>query len=69
MRAVIVREPGAPESMVLTDLPLPVPGPDEVLVRVQAAGVNRPDLMKRKGLYPPPPGASPLLGLLSLIHI
>lgn len=63
MRAVIVREPGAPESMVLADLPLPVPGPGEVLVRVQAAGVNRPDLMQRKGLYPPPPGASPLLGL------
>ncbi|MBB2158856.1 NAD(P)H-quinone oxidoreductase [Gluconacetobacter sacchari] len=63
MRAVIVREAGAPESMTLADIPLPVPGPGEVLVRVQAAGVNRPDLMQRKGQYPPPPGASPILGL------
>ncbi|MBB2202903.1 NAD(P)H-quinone oxidoreductase [Gluconacetobacter tumulisoli] len=63
MRAVTIREPGGPEAMALTDLPLPVPGPGEVLVRVMAAGLNRPDLMQRQGLYPPPPGASPILGL------
>ncbi|GBQ81083.1 zinc-dependent alcohol dehydrogenase [Gluconacetobacter johannae DSM 13595] len=63
MRAVTIREPGGPEAMVLTDLPLPEPGPGEVLVRVMAAGLNRPDLMQRQGLYPPPPGASPILGL------
>ncbi|CAP54466.1 NAD(P)H-quinone oxidoreductase [Gluconacetobacter diazotrophicus] len=63
MRAVVVRDPGPPDAMELADLPLPRPGPGEVLVRVMAAGVNRPDIMQRQGLYPPPPGASPILGL------
>lgn len=63
MRAVVVRDPGPPDAMELADLPLPLPGPGEVLVRVMAAGVNRPDIMQRQGLYPPPPGASPILGL------
>ncbi|MBM9402239.1 NAD(P)H-quinone oxidoreductase [Gluconacetobacter azotocaptans] len=63
MHAVTIGEPGGPEVMALTDLPLPEPGPGEVLVRVLAAGLNRPDLMQRQGLYPPPPGASPILGL------
>lgn len=63
MRAVIVTEPGGPEVMQIGEMPLPEPAQGEVLVRVHAAGVNRPDIMQRKGLYPPPPGASPLLGL------
>nr|WP_241237106.1 NAD(P)H-quinone oxidoreductase [Georgenia faecalis] len=50
-------------SLTLTDLPDPVPGPGEVLVRVAAAGVNRADLLQRAGHYPPPPGASPVIGL------
>jgi NADPH2:quinone reductase len=49
--------------MHLIDAPLPVPGEGEVLIRVAAAGVNRPDVQQRKGLYPPPPDASPVLGL------
>ncbi|WP_254454642.1 NAD(P)H-quinone oxidoreductase [Acetobacter estunensis] len=63
MTAVLVDEPGSPEVMKLGEVSLPVPAAGEVLVRVQASGVNRPDIMQRKGLYPPPPGASPLLGL------
>jgi NADPH2:quinone reductase len=54
---------GGPEVLVLATGPVPEPKPDEVLVRVQAAGVNRPDVAQRQGSYPPPPGASPILGL------
>lgn len=54
---------GGPEVLKLATGPVPVPKPDEVLIRVQAAGVNRPDIAQRQGSYPPPPGASPLLGL------
>ena len=54
---------GAPEVMKLATGPLPDLKPDEVLVRVAAAGVNRPDVAQREGSYPPPPGASPILGL------
>ncbi len=54
---------GGPEVMKLAQGPLPSPKPDEVLIRVQAAGVNRPDIAQRQGSYPPPPGASPILGL------
>ena len=54
---------GGPEILVPMTGPLPVPKPDEVLIRVMAAGVNRPDVAQRKGHYPPPPGASPLIGL------
>ncbi len=54
---------GAPEVMVPATGPVPVPRDDEVLIRVLAAGVNRPDVAQRKGEYPPPPGASPYLGL------
>jgi NADPH2:quinone reductase len=55
--------PGAPEVMQLVEGPVPAPKPDEVLIRVLAAGVNRPDVAQRQGSYPPPPGASPILGL------
>ena len=55
--------PGGPEGLTMAAGPLPQPTPGEVLIRVQAAGVNRPDVQQRKGAYPPPPGASPLLGL------
>ena len=54
---------GPPEVMKLATGPLPLPKPDEVLIRVLAAGVNRPDIAQRQGSYPPPPGASPILGL------
>jgi NADPH2:quinone reductase len=63
MSAVTVAAPGGPEVLRVSRLPLPVPGPGEVLVRVVAAGLNAPDLAQRAGAYPPPPGASPLLGL------
>ncbi|MBS4073834.1 NAD(P)H-quinone oxidoreductase [Ameyamaea chiangmaiensis] len=63
MQAVILDGAGGPEVMRLGSAPRPEPQAGEVLVRVLAAGVNRPDVMQRKGLYPPPPGASPLLGL------
>jgi NADPH2:quinone reductase len=56
-------EGGGPEVMVPATGPVPLPAAGEVLVRVLAAGVNRPDVQQRKGLYPPPPGASPVLGL------
>jgi NADPH2:quinone reductase len=54
---------GGPEVLGLASGSVPVPRPDEVLIRVQAAGVNRPDVSQRQGSYPPPPGASPILGL------
>ncbi|HYZ33055.1 MAG TPA: NAD(P)H-quinone oxidoreductase [Crenalkalicoccus sp.] len=54
---------GGPEVLVPAEGPVPRPKPDEVLIRVEAAGVNRPDIQQRAGHYPPPPGASPILGL------
>jgi NADPH:quinone reductase len=54
---------GPPEVLVPSTAPVPQPKPDEVLIRVLATGVNRPDVAQRKGEYPPPPGASPLIGL------
>jgi putative PIG3 family NAD(P)H quinone oxidoreductase len=63
MQAVEIAGPGGPEMLRLTDRPVPSPGPGEVLVRVAAAGVNRPDVLQRLGLYPPPPGASDIPGL------
>ncbi len=54
---------GDPSVLGLATGPVPQPKPDEVLIRVQAAGVNRPDIAQRQGSYPPPPGASPILGL------
>jgi NADPH:quinone reductase len=63
MTIVEVTKPGGPEAMHLGTAPVPQPRPGEILVRVAAAGVNRPDVSQRKGSYPPPPGASPILGL------
>lgn len=63
MRAVIATEPGGPEVLTVVDRPDPRPGPGELLVRVRATSVNRADVMQRMGLYPPPPGASDVLGL------
>ena len=63
MNYISFAQPGPPEVLYLTEGPVPVPGPGEVLIRVEAAGVNRPDVLQRAGQYPPPPGASPVLGL------
>ncbi|MEO6744613.1 MAG: NAD(P)H-quinone oxidoreductase [Caldimonas sp.] len=63
MRAVEISTYGKPEVLRLTERPQPAPGPDEVLIRVAASGVNRPDVLQRKGMYPVPPGASDLPGL------
>lgn len=63
MRAVTTTEPGGPEVLTVTELPDPEPGPDEVLVDVVATAVNRADLLQRRGFYPPPPGASDVIGL------
>src|SRR5689334_19718193 len=63
MRAIEISASGGPEVLRPIERPDPVPGAGEVLIRVAAAGVNRPDVMQRKGLYPPPDGASDLPGL------
>ena len=63
MTVVEIAAPGGPEQLKSAVRPVPKPGPDEVLVRVEAAGVNRPDVMQRQGRYPPPPGASDLPGM------
>ena len=63
MKAVEISRPGGPEVLVLTERPVPEPGPGEVLIKVSAAGINRPDVFQRAGNYPPPPGASDLPGL------
>ena len=63
MRAVVFEQPGDPEVLHIAEVPDPVPAPGEVLLRVRATAVNRADLLQRRGFYPPPPGASPILGL------
>ena len=63
MIAIEIEQPGGPEMLRAVERPTPQPGPGEVLVRVEAAGVNRPDMMQRLGKYPPPPGASDIPGL------
>ncbi|MDN5747578.1 MAG: NAD(P)H-quinone oxidoreductase [Pseudonocardia sp.] len=63
MYAITVSEPGGPESMRWAEVPDPVAGPGEVLLDVAASAVNRADLMQRQGRYPPPPGASEIIGL------
>ncbi|MCB1489840.1 MAG: zinc-binding dehydrogenase, partial [Bauldia sp.] len=59
MTAIVIRAPGGPEMLIPEARPLPRPGDGEILIRVHAAGVNRPDIMQRRGQYPPPPGAPP----------
>jgi putative PIG3 family NAD(P)H quinone oxidoreductase len=63
MTAIVIRAPGGPEMLVPEERPVPQPGPAEVLVKVAAAGVNRPDVMQRMGQYPPPKGATDIPGL------
>jgi NADPH:quinone reductase len=63
MTVIGISKPGGPEVLVPEARSVPVPGPDEILVKVAAAGVNRPDVAQRSGSYPPPPGASDLPGL------
>jgi NADPH:quinone reductase len=63
MTVVEIAAPGGPEQLKTAVRPIPQPGEGEVLVRVEAAGVNRPDVMQRQGRYPPPPGASDLPGM------
>ncbi len=63
MTVIGIKAPGGPDVLVPEQRPVPAPGADEILVKVAAAGVNRPDVMQRKGLYPPPPGASDIPGL------
>ncbi|MDR3499988.1 MAG: NAD(P)H-quinone oxidoreductase [Parvibaculum sp.] len=63
MTAIAISKPGGPEVLVPRELPVPVPAQGEILVRVEAAGVNRPDTIQRMGLYPPPPGAPDTPGL------
>ncbi len=63
MRAIIATEPGGPEVLTVTELPDPEPRPGEVLVRVAATALNKADTLQRRGLYPPPPGASDVIGM------
>jgi NADPH2:quinone reductase len=63
MTVIGISAPGGPEVLVPEERPVPAPGPGEILVKVAAAGVNRPDVMQRKGLYPPPKGAPDIPGL------
>ena len=63
MTAIGFDAPGGPEVLQPQTVPVPAPGPGQVLIKVAYAGVNRPDVIQRRGLYPPPPGASPIPGL------
>src|ERR1700741_5442604 len=63
MTVIAIRAPGGPEMLVPEERPVTQPGAGEVLVKVRAAGVNRPDVMQRQGLYPPPKGATDIPGL------
>jgi putative PIG3 family NAD(P)H quinone oxidoreductase len=63
MRAIDPEQPGGPEVLRIVERPVPAPGEGEVLIRVAAAGINRPEILQRMGGYPPPPGAPSILGL------
>ncbi|MBI4583175.1 MAG: NAD(P)H-quinone oxidoreductase [Planctomycetes bacterium] len=63
MRAIVFDQPGGPEVLRVANVPDPIPGPEDLLIRNFAAGVNRADLLQRRGRYPPPPGESEIMGL------
>ncbi len=63
MKAILVDKPGGPEVLTFAEVPDPEPGPGQILIRVRAAGINRADLLQRRGRYPSPPGESEILGL------
>jgi len=63
MNCIGIPKPGGPEALVMEKRGVPSPAKGEVLVKVAAAGVNRPDVAQRRGFYPPPPGASDVPGL------
>ena len=63
MRAVVATEPGGPEVLTVTEVPDPVASPGEILIRVAATAINKADTLQRKGHYPPPPGASDIIGM------
>src|SRR4030095_3874679 len=63
MKAIVGPQPDGAEELAIVDRQVPRPGPGEVLIEIAAAGVNRPDILQRRGLYPPPPGAPDILGL------
>lgn len=63
MKAVVYQQSGGPEALQIADVPDPVPGPHQLLIDVRATALNRADLLQRRGLYPPPPGESEILGL------
>jgi putative PIG3 family NAD(P)H quinone oxidoreductase len=63
MKAILIERPGNEDVLKLGDFPEPTPGPSDLLINVRCTGLNRADLMQRQGLYPPPAGASPILGL------
>ena len=67
MTVIEVPQAGGPEAMTLGTRPVPKPAPGEVLIEVAAAGVNRPDIVQRAGHYPPPPGATDLLGRVGVL--
>ena len=63
MTVIEAKGAGGPEVLVPAERPVPVPGPGEILIKVEAAGINRPDVFQRQGLYPPPKGAPDILGM------
>src|SRR5262245_42118247 len=63
MTAIVAKEAGGPEVLVPVERPVPTPGRGELLIKVEAAGINRPDVFQRQGHYPPPKGAPDILGM------
>ena len=63
MKAIVIKEFGGPEVLQVADIEMPAVGPGQVLIKVEATSVNRPDIVQREGNYPPPPGESDVLGL------
>ena len=63
MKAITFDTPGDPEVLHVSEVPDPIPGPEDLRVRVRASALNRADTMQRRGMYPPPPGESDILGL------